>query len=136
MDSREGENTLCIYNYKRDKTKDSISKPMAGEENFSVKQLIYSFRTFDWKNLWDLFLITFCLGFSFLLYRSNFSLTMKEKFDMSPSSIGKLTSYSGTIAAFSGFLVGRISKLFKSDAQIVLCMAAFQALALFLLSCE
>ena len=129
------EKTPCEFTTtKGTKSKNSISKPMAGEENFSVKKLIHSFRTFDWKNLWDLFLIKFCLGFSILLYRSNFSLTMSEKFDMSPSSIGNLTSYSGTIAALSGFLVGRISKLFKSDAQIVLCMAAFQALALFSLS--
>nr|XP_022290434.1 LOW QUALITY PROTEIN: major facilitator superfamily domain-containing protein 9-like [Crassostrea virginica] len=129
------EKTPCEFtSTKGTKSNDSISKPMAGEENFSVKQLIHSFRTFDWKNLWDLFLIKFCLGFSILLYRSNFSLTMNEKFEMSPSSIGNLTSYSGTIAALSGFLVGRISKLFKSDAQIVLCMAAFQALALFSLS--
>ena len=116
------------------KSKDCFSKLMAGGESFSVKQLIHSFRTFDWKNLWDLFLIKFCLGFSILLYRSNFSLAMNEKFEISTSSIGNLTSYSGSIAALSGFLVGRISKLFKSDAQIVLCMAAFQALALFSLS--
>ena len=42
-----------------------------------------------------------------------------------------MTSYFRTIAALSGFLAGRISKLFQSDAQIVLCMAAFQALTFF-----
>lgn len=112
----------------------SLKKLNSEEDSFSPKQLLHSFRTFDWKNLWDLFLIKFCLGFSILLYRSNFSLTMREKFQMSPSNMGYIISYSGTVSAFSGFLVGRISKLFRSDAQIVLFMGVFQVCTLLSLS--
>ncbi|XP_061193286.1 uncharacterized protein LOC133201504 [Saccostrea echinata] len=118
----------------RNDSEDSLKRLNSGEENFSPKLLLQSLRTFDWKNLWDLFLIKFCLGFSILLYRSNFSLTMREIFHMSPSNIGYLISYSATIAALSGFLVGRISKLFRSDAQIVLYMSVFQTFTLLSLS--
>lgn len=47
----------------------------------------------EWSIFWDVFLIRFFLSFSSLVYRSNFSLLIKENFGASPKVIGYLISF-------------------------------------------
>lgn len=51
----------------------------------------------------------FSLGFSVIIYRVNFTLMLKQKFEASPKMIGYLTSYTGAVATLSGFLIGKIT---------------------------
>nr|KAG5704937.1 hypothetical protein BaRGS_022779 [Batillaria attramentaria] len=45
-------------------------------------------------DLWDLFLIKFLAGFSVLIFRTNFTMVLKQKFAASPKTIGYTMSYS------------------------------------------
>ncbi|XP_045133495.1 major facilitator superfamily domain-containing protein 9-like [Portunus trituberculatus] len=83
----------------------------------------------EWSIFWDVFLVRFFLSFSSLVYRSNFSLLVKENFGASPRVIGYLISFQGIISATAGFLTGRVSKLYQNSSQelfhssILLCFA-------------
>ncbi|KAG0727774.1 Major facilitator superfamily domain-containing protein 9 [Chionoecetes opilio] len=83
----------------------------------------------EWRLFWDIFLVRFFLSFSSLVYRSNFSLLVKENFEASPRVIGYLISFQGLISAATGFLTGRVSKLYQNSSQelfhssILLCFA-------------
>jgi predicted MFS family arabinose efflux permease len=112
----------------------SFKKITSEELDFNPKIFLKTFHSVDWKNLWDLFLFKFCMGFSVILFRSNFSLVMKETFQVSPKTIGYLISYSGCVSAFIGFFVGYIANFYKNDARLVLHMAVLQAFTLFMLS--
>lgn len=85
----------------------------------------------EWSIFWDVFLIRFFLSFSSLVYRSNFSLLIKENFGASPKVIGYLISFQGIISATAGFLTGRVSRFYKNSSQelfhssILLCFALF-----------
>lgn len=85
----------------------------------------------EWKIFWDIFLIRFFLSFSSLVYRSNFSLLIKENFGAGPKVIGYLISFQGIISATAGFLTGRVSKLYQNSSlelyhsSILLCFALF-----------
>lgn len=112
----------------------SMKKITSEELDFSPKLLLKTFRSIDWRCVWDLFLIKFCLGFSVILFRSNFSLVMRESFQTTPKTIGYLTSYTGFVSAFFGLLVGYIAKLYQNDARLFLHMSIFQVFTLFALS--
>lgn len=47
----------------------------------------------EWGIFWDVFLIRFFLSFSSLVYRTNFSLLINEKFGVSQKTIGYLISF-------------------------------------------
>lgn len=98
---------------------------------FSFKMFFNSLQTIEWQTLWDLFLIKFCLGFSVLVFRSNFSLMAIEKFDTSPSINGYLISYSGIVSAVCGFFVGWISNQYRNNGRLLCHMSIIQTLSLF-----
>ncbi|KAH9525050.1 Major facilitator super domain-containing protein 9 [Bulinus truncatus] len=104
------------------------------EEDFSWKKLITFFRDFDWTDLWDLFLIKFLAGFSVIVFRVNFSLVLRDKYNTSQKTIGYLTSYSGAVATLSGFLIGKIVKRYDNTAQLFLHVTVLQVLTLLLLT--
>ncbi|CAL1544949.1 unnamed protein product [Lymnaea stagnalis] len=102
--------------------------------DFSFKRFFKSFKEFDWTELWDLFLIKFLAGFSVIIYRTNFTLVLKEKFDASPKTVGYMTSYSGVVATLSGFVLGYITKRFSNQAQLFLTVTTLQVLTLMCLT--
>ncbi|CAC5386761.1 unnamed protein product [Mytilus coruscus] len=134
---------MCVEDRKKTSSKDNKLKPGSeksrkkvslGENNFSPKIFLETFHSVNWSKLWDLFLIKFCMGFSIILFRSNFSLVMREAFQITPKTIGYLMSYSGCVSAFFGLLVGYIAKLYNNDAKLFMHMAIFQVVTLFMLS--
>ena len=113
----------------------ALLQKLASEEiSFSPKNLLQSFRGVDWPDLWDLFLIKFLAGFSVLLFRSNFTLVLKQKFDASPRTLGYIMSYSGTVATLFGFCVGRFTGMYSSTAKVFLHMLLLQGLTLLFLT--
>ncbi|KAK3098875.1 hypothetical protein FSP39_023907 [Pinctada imbricata] len=118
----------------RNESSASLKKITSEEINFNPLDLFRSFTTFNWSSMWDLFLIKFCLGFSVILFRSNFSLLMKTRFDVSPSMLGYFISYSGIVSAVCGIFVGWLSKYYKNDAKLVYHMAILQFFTLLFLS--
>ena len=88
--------------------------------NFSVNSILQHFYVINWKDLWDIFLIRFFLGFAVLIYRSNFVLMLDYKFQTSPKMNGYIISYSGIVGTICGFFVGKIANFYKNDAKLLL----------------
>ncbi|KAI7808987.1 putative major facilitator superfamily domain-containing protein 9, partial [Triplophysa rosa] len=72
------------------------------------------------SDLWDVFLVRLLMGLSIMLYYSNFSLAMEERFQLKPKVTGYLISYSSTLGALSGFLVGPVTHLYGNNMPALL----------------
>ncbi|XP_060945253.1 major facilitator superfamily domain-containing protein 9 [Limanda limanda] len=72
------------------------------------------------SDMWDLFLVRLLMGIAIMLYYSNFSLAMEERFLLKPKMTGYLISYSSTLGALSGFLVGPVTQLYKNNMAAML----------------
>ncbi|ESO94911.1 hypothetical protein LOTGIDRAFT_144808, partial [Lottia gigantea] len=97
----------------------SLRKLNSDEINFSPRLFLNSIKKIDWKDLWDWFLIKFLLGFSVIVFRSNFSLMVKESFDIGAKTNGYLISYSALSSTVIGVFVGRISNFYKNDYKLI-----------------
>lgn len=83
----------------------------------SVSSRIYSVASSD---MWDLFLVRLLMAVAIMLYYSNFSLAMEERFSLKPKITGYLISYSSMLGAISGFLVGPVTKLYGNHMPALL----------------
>lgn len=108
----------------------SLKKLASEEISFNPKFIIQRFKTIDWHDLWDLFFIKFLAGFSVIIFRNNFNIVLKEKFNASPKSLGYIMSYSGAIAALCGFCVGPFTKMYSSMATVFFHMLLLQCASL------
>ncbi|KAL3882790.1 hypothetical protein ACJMK2_029097 [Sinanodonta woodiana] len=108
----------------------SLRNLASEEANFSPSTLISSFKLFKWEKLGDLFLIKFLLGLAVLVFRSNFSLMLMQKFDSTTVTAGYVISFSSTVSVLIGFLVGWISKYYRNNAQLVLHLSVLQIVTL------
>uniref|UniRef100_A0A3Q4BVZ1 Major facilitator superfamily (MFS) profile domain-containing protein n=1 Tax=Mola mola TaxID=94237 RepID=A0A3Q4BVZ1_MOLML len=72
------------------------------------------------KIMWDLFLVRLLMAIAIMLYYSNFSLALEERFSLRPKVTGYLISYSSTLGALAGFLVGPVTKLYGNNMPTLL----------------
>lgn len=72
------------------------------------------------SDMWDLFLVRLLMAVAIMLYYSNFSLAMEERFSLKPKTTGYLISYSSMLGALSGFLVGPVTKLYGNHMPALL----------------
>lgn len=72
------------------------------------------------SDMWDLFLVRLLMAMAIMLYYSNFSLAMEERFSLKPKVTGYLISYSSTLGALAGFLVGPVTQLYRSNMSALL----------------
>lgn len=72
------------------------------------------------SDMWDLFLVRLLMAIAIMLYYSNFSLAMEERFSVKPKVTGYLISYSSTLGALSGFLVGPVTHLYGNQMPALL----------------
>ncbi|XP_077584711.1 major facilitator superfamily domain-containing protein 9 isoform X1 [Stigmatopora nigra] len=72
------------------------------------------------SDAWDLFLVRLLMAVAIMLYYSNFSLAMEERFSLKPKTTGYLISYSSTLGALGGFLVGPVTRLYADDTAALL----------------
>ncbi|XP_050390562.1 major facilitator superfamily domain-containing protein 9 [Patella vulgata] len=106
-------------NLAREDSVTSLKKLNSDEINFSPRLFLDSLKQIDWKDLWDWFLIKFLMGFSVILFRSNFSLMTREKYGVGAMMNGYLMSFSGATASLAGFFVGRISNRYRNDYKLI-----------------
>ncbi|XP_013388108.1 major facilitator superfamily domain-containing protein 9 [Lingula anatina] len=85
----------------------------------SLAQFLKSFQNIDWRNLCDIFLIKLILGIGALLYRNQYTLFLKTRFNASPSTIGYMMSYSAIASACAGFMMGQIVKWYNNDTKLL-----------------
>lgn len=74
----------------------------------------------NWNKMWDIFLVKFLMGLGVLVFRSNFALSLDEKFGASPQQVGYTMSYSGAVGTIAGLSVGFFTKLYKNDERLLL----------------
>ena len=87
------------------------------------------------SDMWDLFLVRLLMGIAIMLYYSNFSLAMEERFSLKPKMTGYLISYSSTLGALAGFLVGPVTQLYRNNmAAMLLHSSMLTCLLIFLYS--
>lgn len=72
------------------------------------------------SDMWDLFLVRLLMAIAIMLYYSNFSLALEERFSLRPKVTGYLISYSSTLGALAGFLVGPVTKLYGNNMPTLL----------------
>nr|XP_040057622.1 major facilitator superfamily domain-containing protein 9 isoform X1 [Gasterosteus aculeatus aculeatus] len=72
------------------------------------------------SDMWDLFLMRLLMALAIMLYHSNFSLAMEERFSLKPKVTGYLISYSSTLGALAGFLVGPVTQLYGNNMPALL----------------
>ncbi|KAF4087221.1 hypothetical protein AMELA_G00093230 [Ameiurus melas] len=72
------------------------------------------------SDLWDVFLVRLLMALAIMLYHSNFSLAMEERFDLKPKVTGYIISYSSMLGALAGCLVGPITRLYKGNMSALL----------------
>ncbi|KAA0716003.1 Major facilitator superfamily domain-containing protein 9 [Triplophysa tibetana] len=72
------------------------------------------------SDLWDVFLVRLLMALSIMLYYSNFSLAMEERFQLKPKETGYLISYSSTLGALAGVLVGPVTHLYGNNMSALL----------------
>ncbi|NXG20341.1 MFSD9 protein, partial [Grallaria varia] len=72
------------------------------------------------SNLWDIFLVRFLMSVAILLYYSNFTLALEERFGVKPLFSGYLTSYSSALGVLAGFLLGPITRLYQHNTYRIL----------------
>ncbi|XP_054644074.1 major facilitator superfamily domain-containing protein 9 [Dunckerocampus dactyliophorus] len=85
------------------------------------------------SDMWDLFLVRLLMAVAIMLYYSNFSLAMEERFSLKPKTTGYLISYSSTLGALAGFLVGPVTKLYGNNmAALLLHSTLLTCLLIFL----
>ncbi|KAL7881676.1 hypothetical protein AOLI_G00085240 [Acnodon oligacanthus] len=72
------------------------------------------------SDMWDVFLVRLLMAVAIMLYYSNFSLAMEERFDLKPKVTGYLISYSSMLGALAGCLVGPVTHLYGNKMSALL----------------
>ncbi|KAI5621283.1 major facilitator superfamily domain-containing protein 9 [Silurus asotus] len=72
------------------------------------------------SDMWDVFLVRLLMGLAIMLYHSNFSLAMEERFDLKPKATGYMISYSSMLGALAGCLVGPMTRLYGGNMSALL----------------
>ncbi|XP_016326617.1 major facilitator superfamily domain-containing protein 9-like [Sinocyclocheilus anshuiensis] len=72
------------------------------------------------SDMWDVFLVHLLMAVSIMLYYSNFSLAMEERFQLKPKVTGYLISYSSMLGALAGCFVGPVTHLYGNNMSALL----------------
>ncbi|KAI1899864.1 hypothetical protein AGOR_G00066160 [Albula goreensis] len=98
-----------------------------------LSQVLLQVRAVASSDMWDVFLVRLLMSVAIMLYYSNFSLALEERFDLRPKAAGYLISYSSALGALAGVLVGPASRLYGSDmAALLLHSSALTGTLVFL----
>ncbi|XP_005151421.2 major facilitator superfamily domain-containing protein 9 [Melopsittacus undulatus] len=85
------------------------------------------------SDLWDIFLVRLLMSVAILLYHSNFSLALEERFGLKPLFAGYLMSYSSALGVLAGCLLGPITRLYQHNTYRILLHSSTLTCTLILL---
>lgn len=85
-----------------------------------LSSVVLRIRAVASSDMWDVFLVRLLMAVAIMLYYSNFSLAMEERFALKPKVTGYLISYSSTLGALAGCLVGPVTQLYRNDMSSLL----------------
>ncbi|KAI1885360.1 hypothetical protein AGOR_G00219340 [Albula goreensis] len=85
-----------------------------------LSSVLVRIRALTSSDMWDVFLVRLLMAVAIMLYYSNFSLALEERFELKPKVTGYLISYSSTLGALAGCLVGPVTQLYGNDMPALL----------------
>lgn len=100
----------------REEKEDEISKSnqkVSSKENTIFSKLFHFFRFQSLGSMVDLLMLRFVLGFSMILFRSNFTTILEYRYQTTPKTNGYIMSYNGVVSGTSGALVGYIMSFYN-----------------------
>ncbi|XP_018605475.1 major facilitator superfamily domain-containing protein 9 isoform X2 [Scleropages formosus] len=98
-----------------------------------LSSVLLRIRAVATSDMWDVFLVRLLMAVAIMLYYSNFSLALEERFALRPQVAGYLISYSSTLGALTGCLVGPVTRLYGNDmATLLLHSTALTCILIFL----
>ena len=82
-------------------------------------------------NILDMLVIRFVMGFSMLVFRSNFMSLLEFHFNTSPKTNGYIMSYNGLVSGLSGLLMGSIADFYKhNDSKMLMHFSCLLTLSI------
>lgn len=111
------------------------SKPAArrsqGLQN-EFYRVVFHLRGINWAKHQKIFILKFIYVFSLSFYFSNFSMVLKERYGMTPKSVGYMISFQSLIGSGTGLLSSQIQHIYEwryppqkaASVQIVHCFVA------------
>ncbi|XP_052242788.1 major facilitator superfamily domain-containing protein 9-like isoform X2 [Dreissena polymorpha] len=108
----------------------SLKQLQSDEINFNPKTFIQTAKELNWQELWDLYFIKFLLAAAVIIFRSNFSLILMQKYETTPVINGYIISFNGVISALVGLFTGYFASFYSSHAKLVLHLAILQGFIL------
>ncbi|XP_014670117.1 PREDICTED: major facilitator superfamily domain-containing protein 9-like isoform X2 [Priapulus caudatus] len=130
------DNSLHANNNKQpdDDAPPCVPAAAAEEESasFSPRQLLSSLFDRDmWNALTDVFVLQFMLSLPLIMYRTNFSMLLREKYATSHRTNGYITSLTTIVGVAASFGAGRAVRLYGNDvARLYLHASALLAVCL------
>ncbi|PSN50442.1 hypothetical protein C0J52_04943 [Blattella germanica] len=85
-----------------------------------ASQVVKNLSHVDWSVYWDVFALKFLLAFGLAVHFQNFSLMLKDKYDVSPKWIGYAISLQGLVSATTGFTTNWVSSFYSHDKSNLL----------------
>lgn len=116
LKTETGAASRCSWTHRLGWREASLLQP-AWRQLSSVSSRIHMVASSD---MWDLFLVRLLMAVAIMLYYSNFSLALEERFSLRPKVTGYLISYSSTLGALAGFLVGPVTQIYKNMPALLL----------------
>ncbi|XP_036916715.1 major facilitator superfamily domain-containing protein 9 isoform X1 [Sturnira hondurensis] len=98
-----------------------------------VMSTLQDMKTLIFSEIWDIFLVRLLMAMAALLYHSNFVLALEERFGVRPVVAGYLISYSSTLGALAGLVLGPILRLYRHNSHRVLLHSSILTFLLLLL---
>ncbi|XP_031440019.1 major facilitator superfamily domain-containing protein 9 [Clupea harengus] len=129
----DGNNHLCHSHNHHSHPASPVSSPAARDRRWlwrevsllqpawrQLSSMVARIRHVASSDMWDVFLVRLLMAVSIMLYYSNFSLAMEERFQLKPKVTGYLISYSSMLGALAGCLVGPVTQLYGQDMSALL----------------
>ncbi|XP_043270979.1 major facilitator superfamily domain-containing protein 9-like [Venturia canescens] len=82
----------------------------------SIMQAIRDLASVDWPIYWDIFALKFLMDFSTGAFHNNYSLKLRERFDLTPKAAGYTISLQSFVGVLAGLMVDKVNQRFyKQD---------------------
>ncbi|XP_071956466.1 major facilitator superfamily domain-containing protein 9-like [Antedon mediterranea] len=95
----------------------SIEKFTTDDYSINIKGFFSAFKKIA-KTQPDLFAIRFLLGLCMMMFRSNFTLLLEQRFETTPKINGWIISYGSLISTLSGMMVGHVVRYYNNLSRL------------------
>lgn len=129
----DGNHRVCPSTLKTPCSAGSLCKNWGNMAVLQLTSVRAQIRMVASSDMWDVFLVRLLMALAIMLYHSNFSLAMEERFDLKPKVTGYMISYSSMLGALAGCLVGPMTRLYRGNmSALLLHSTAFTCSLIFL----